>query len=266
MIAQKVKVNTALIITVIAVAAVLLSVLLFFVIRGFRLENALKKMDISDENTVIRVMKYGNDDVKTVMRVAQAYIDGADYSSAVKFLLYASQYLAPDDNEILSMIKDCYSHLGASKLFLSQFDTADFEISDFEESTVYEGKSYGISNGVYMTFCGGYAKAKISSILPISISACDTGVYVLDSSDRLLKYLSDTGLEVKTVYNFGINEFLYFNDTVYYIDENGVPYGERMETLNDGEKAMQLREENGNVVCSIYDSAYNKLRDVTINN
>lgn len=264
--AQKNKTKIAVIIVAVTAAALVLSVVLFFVIRGLNLSNALKKMDISDENSVIAVMKHGGNDSDTVMRVAKAYMYGLDYDSAVKFLLYIAQYLSPDDEEVISLIKDCYSHLGADDIFLSQFDTPDFNIEDYEEMTSFEGKSYGMSNGVYMTFCGGYAKAKISSILPLSISACDSGVYVLDSADRLLKLVSDNGMKAETVRNFRINEFLYFNDNIYYIDENGIPYGDRMETLNDGEFAMQLREENGNVICSIYDAQYNKLKDITISN
>ena len=41
---------------------------------------------------------------------------------------------------------------GADEIFLKQFDDPDFAIADFEPMSVYEGKSYGFSNGVYVFF------------------------------------------------------------------------------------------------------------------
>ena len=263
-IAQKSKVRTAVAVgvPVAAITAIVIIVLVFA--RSMMLKNAVKNLDISDESTVIKVMKYGGRDIDIVTHVASAYIDGADYSSAVKLLLYSVQYLSPESDTQLIMLRDCYAHLGADEIFLSQFDSPTFELEDFETSSVYESQSCGFSNGVYITFCGGYAKAKISSVIPLSAAACRSGVYVLDSSDRILKFLSDTGLELRIVNDTRMNEFLYLNDRIYYIDENNIPYGTVKYELKSGEFAAELREENGLAVCTVYDKNYNKLRDINL--
>lgn len=263
-IAQKSKTRTVVIIFVSAAVLTAVFLTVFFIARSMRLENALKNLDVSDESTVIRAMKYGGKDADVVYRVAKACADGADYSYAAGLLLYSLQYLNPSDDGALSLLLECYSRLGADEIFLSQFNSVSFDISDFEPSSVFEGRNYGFSNGVYMTFCGGYAKAKISSVIPLSISACPSGVYVLDSSDKLLKYLSDTGLEIRAVSSVRMNEFIYCNEQIYFIDEQGIPHGSEQVLLGDKEFAAQLREENGTAVCSVYDVNYNKLRDITL--
>lgn len=264
MVAQKNKTKLIVIISVSVTALIAICVAILFFMRGMRLDNALKNLDIKDENTVIRVMKYGGKDAETVKQVATAYIDGADYGTAARFLLYSLQYISSEDEICVMLLKDCFARMGADEIFLKQFDNPDFAIADFKPVSIYEGKSYGFSNGVYISFCGGYAQAKISSVIPIAVAADRAGVYVLDSSDRLLKFLSDTGLELFVVNDARMNEFLLLNGQIYYIDEFGIPFGTEKTELGEGEFAVDLRQEDGAAVCTVYDKNYNELRDITI--
>lgn len=264
MIAQKNKTKLIVIISVSITALIAVCVGIFFLMRGMRLENALKNLDIADESTVIRVMKYGGKNVETVKKVASAYIDGADYGAAARYLLYSLQYISSDDETCVTLLKDCFARIGADEIFLKQFDNPDFAIADFKPVSIYEDKSYGFSNGVYISFCGGYAQAKISSVIPIAVAADRAGVYVLDSSDRLLKFLSETGLELVVVNETRMNEFLLLNGQIYYIDEFGIPFDTEKTELGEGEFAAGLRQENGAAVCTVYDKNYNELRDITL--
>ncbi|MBP3481404.1 MAG: hypothetical protein J6K66_07400 [Clostridia bacterium] len=264
MIAQKSKTKLIVIISVSVTAFIAVCAGIFILMRGMRLDNALKNLDVADEGTVIRVMKYGGKDAEAVKMVASAYIENADYGAAARFLLYSLQYLSSEDETCITLLKDCYARMGADEIFLKQFDDPDFAIADFEPMSVYEGKSYGFSNGVYVSFCGGYAQAKISSVIPVSVAADRAGVYVLDSSDKLLKFLSDTGLELFVVNDTRMNEFILLDGQIYYIDEFGIPYGTEKAELADGEFAAGLRRDDGAAVCTIYDSNYNELRNITL--
>lgn len=262
MIAQKRKTRTVIIISSAAAALAVIITAAFFAMRAMRLENALKKLDANDETSVIRVMKYGGRDLSVVTRVANAYIGNSDYGSAAGFLLYCVQYLKGGEEQ-LSMLRDCCAHLGTEDAFLESLDNIS-PAGEFEPVSVYDGKSYGFSDGVYVSFCAGYAKAKISPILPLGIAACRSGVYVLDSSDRLLKFLSYTGIELNVINDARMNEFIYCGDRIYYIDESGIPYGTAKTELAAGEFAANLHEENGRAVCTVYDINYNELRNITL--
>ena len=247
-----------------AAAVIALGAAALFLLRGTRLSAALKKLDVSDELTVISVMKYGGDDPGAVLAVASAYADAGLYSDSVRFCLYALQYLDGGE-DFLTLLKDGYAHLGAEKTFLSQFDGADFPASDFAVRSRFEGVGYGGTDGVYVAFCGGYARAKISSMIPLSLAAVKDGVYVLDAADDRLKLLSSDGLSVSAVTDCRVSAFLLIDGGLYYIDGDGTPVSPSgAKPLAEGERAMELREENGAAVCSVYGENYEKLRDMQI--
>ncbi len=87
MIAQKSKTKLIVIISVSVTAFIAVCAGIFILMRGMRLDNALKNLDVADEGTVIRVMKYGGKDAEAVKMVASAYIENADYGQQQGFLL-----------------------------------------------------------------------------------------------------------------------------------------------------------------------------------
>ncbi len=265
MIAQTVKIKRVWI-TVGAVAATAaVTALAVMLIVGGRLSRALKRLDISNEATVIRVMKYGGKNRDIVLRVASEYYEAGEYAPAAKLMLYSQQYLGEND-KAGELLRNCYARLGADDTQLLSLDFSGFVPSDFEVTTSYEGNGYGsAADGVYTSFCGGYARARISAVIPLALSAAKTGVYALDGADSFLKLISEDGLTVNVISQTPLREFLVSDDTLYTIDENGTPCaGNDVILLADGEQAMRLRKEDDSVLCTIYDENFNMLRDMTL--
>ena len=262
---QKNKTAVAVVITVAALAvacAVIFAAL--FISNKMRLEKAIADLDIEDENSVIALMTLDGDNPETVMTVIDAYCDGERYTDAARLLLYYIQYLYREDSDALHKLTDCYKKSGADDDALRQLITPLFRLSDFETVTQSGDTAYGVSDGIYTTFLGGTAKAKISSVIPLSVAACPSGVYALDSSDNRLKLIYRDGSCVETVHDARMTEFVIFESYLYYIDINGIPHGPNEVDVDEGLVALNLRVDGENVVCTLYDEDYNEIKDISL--
>lgn len=249
----------------IAVLSAIIFLIVFLTGKG-NLDRALKNLDIEDESTVIRLMELGGDDPDIVMTVIDEYRNGAYYTDAARLLLYYTQYLDNDDSEAIDKLSACYKALGCDDGFISQFESGKMPtLSDYNIVDEYNGSKYGIGkDGVYTEFLSGTAKAKISAIIPRSLAACPSGVYVIDSSDSYLKMIKRDGSGTELKLSEPIKEFVLFESYVYYIDRNGKPHGPNEVTIEDTQTAMNVRIENGKVLCTLYDSDYNKIKDIIL--
>jgi hypothetical protein len=117
---------------------------------------------------------------------------------------------------------------------------------------------------VYAQFLGGYCKAKLSSIMPIELYAYADGVMVLDSADRLVKSISRDGGRVQIEIDEPVDEFLYYESQLYYIDNDGIPHASEKIELREGERAQNLRIEGERVVCTVFDKDLEALRDLVM--
>ncbi len=260
----KLPVKTVVIIAVTAIVLLFAIVLSFFLFKKISLQQALKKLDIEDYSSIVSIMKKGASDKNAVMTIIDSYIDNNMNTDAAQLLLYYLQYIDKDDAIALEKLKKCYLANGASEVFISQFDNADFNVNDFKITTQYEQNGYGISNGIYVSFLDGYAKAKISGIIPRSISAGASGVYALDSSDMTIKLIRRDGSVVQTVINDKVKEFVFFESYIYYIDQSGVPHGVDGPIQTDGLIAMNLRVDGERVICTLYDNDYNEIKELQL--
>lgn len=243
-------------------AAAALTALYFFVWRPDRL---LRRLDVNDDLAVMEIMKYRSKDPAAVKKIAAAYLDASRCTDAALFSLYGLQYLAPDDPELLSLTRESYARQGADAFFLSQFDAPQFDLAAFQPTAAFEGMRYGASNGIYLSFCGGKAQAKISSVIPSSLYAVEGGVNVLDSADQRVKFISADGLKVLPLTTFEASEYLHFQNRSYYIDTAGVPRTDAGEIpLGAGERAIHLRVEEDGVCCTVLDPDDRPLRDISL--
>lgn len=246
-------------ITALIVAAVVLLVL--YIAKITALNRAMAELDIENPETVIKVMKFGGKNPGIVLDIASQYLAADMPTDCARLCIYAMQYLDADCSRLL---QSALRLSGADDRYISQFENADFSLQDFETVTEYGSDSYGVSDGVYSEFLGGYAKAKISAIVPIELYAYADGVFVLDSTDRLIKSISRDGGRVKVEINERAEEFLYFESQLYYIDENGIPHSNGEITLSEGEHAQNLCIEGEKVVCTVFDKDYEALRKITL--
>lgn len=267
MVQTKNKIKTRSVIITIALSVIsvtIIIVLSLFFNKKIRLDRALENLNIETEQTVIDIMKLDGDNPVTVMYIINKYYDAGKYTDASRLLLYYVQYLDCEDDAAFELLSECYALSGADDAFLNQLVMPKFKLSEFEIITELDGTGYGSSNGVYTSFYEDTAKAKISGIIPLAMSACPSGVYVLDSSDNMLKLIRRDGSCIETVHDSKMTEFVYFENHLYYIDMNGVAHGPNEVETEDGIKAMNLRIDHGNVVCTLYDDDYNKIRDITL--
>lgn len=256
-------INKRKLIIISAAAAVLLAavIILLLFLPSARLRRAMRRLDVNDEVTVIDVMKYGSKNPQTVYEVAHRYTEHGMYEKAAVLMLYGAQYLK--DENAATLLRECYGFLGADKRVTDAIDFADFTPLDFDTVTEFEGTGYGTpGSGVYVSFLGGYVKARISPMLPLGISAAKDGVYIIDASDGLAKFISFCGHRVEVKSNTRVSEILCIGDKLYTIDQNGTPSSGK--ALADGEYAANLREQDEKAVCTVFDSNNTALYDITL--
>ncbi len=248
--------------TAIIVAILVLALLSVFVIRKSNLNSAIKNLDIDNESTVIRVMKYGGDNKEIVYDIAKKYTDAKMYTDGARLAIYASEYLDAY-KDFKDLLNECLKNSGASQSYIDGFANK-IKLNDFEITTSFGSDGYGIADGIYTEFLSGYAKAKISSIIPLDIYAFGDGAYFLDSSDRFIKSISKDGCKVEVIVNEKANEFIYYGGQIYYIDSKGQPHGKNPVVLLEGEQTMNLRIEAEKVICTVYDENFESMREITL--
>lgn len=249
---------------VIVGAVLLTAVLVVLCIIGFKkqsLARALKNLDVEQEASVIRVMKYGSKNKDALLEIANKYLEAEMYTDCARLCMYAVQYQGCDD--ALPILKTALEKQGADILYISQFDS-EITVSDFEVITENGTDGYGIADGIYTEFLGGYAKAKISSAIPIDIYASKSGAVFLDTSDRFVKSISRDGSKINPETLYRVSEFVYKDSQIYCIDENGQLVGSEKITLGEGETAKNLRIEGEKVMCTVYDKNGESLREMTL--
>lgn len=220
------------------------------------LKRALNSMDVNETDSIIRVMKLGGKNADIAGRVAQAYFDAGYKEDAALVSLYILQYSDSESTLAKEIINECYPSVLAA-----EFMSPGFKVQQFETVTRNGDSAYGVSDGIYCEFLGGYAKAKISPLQPQEIYAAQDGVYILDSNDSLIKFIKKDGSEISVIINEKADDFIYSKTNIYYIDKNGIPHGDDSVTLADGEFAMHLRIEADSVYCTVYDSNFEAVRE-----
>lgn len=253
------KGKKALIIVLAALLTVSVLTVVFIFVRKTALDRAVKAMDVNETQSVIRVMKLGSKNVDIVAGVAAAYLEAGYKDDAALTALYILQYLDGENTTAKEIVSKCYK----SELAV-QFADLDIEVKKFETVTQNGDYAYGVADGIYCEFLGGYAKAKISPVMPQQIYAAQDGAYILDSSDRIIKFIKKDGSELSAVTNKKADEFVYSGGCIYYIDQNGQPQGDGSISLAEGEFAMDLRIEADGVYCTVYDSNFEALREQKI--
>lgn len=251
-----------LIVTGSIIGTVLLIWAIILLINKINLDAALKNLNIKDEQTVIQVMKYGKDKKEIVKDLALEYKEAGMYRQSARLCLYSLQYLK--DDSVKAILKESLTKSGADNLFISQFEKGNFTLSEFTPVTEYQNEGYGVSDGIYVSFLGGYAKAKISSSIALEIYAFKDGAYYLDSTDRMIKKISIDGSRTEVVSYDRAEEFVYFEDEIYYIKTDGTVVCPNPPAFAEGEVAANLRISGGEVVCTVYDKDYNSIRDITL--
>ncbi|MBQ8605650.1 MAG: hypothetical protein IJ408_02840 [Clostridia bacterium] len=241
------------------VAAIVIIALSVFLIQKGNLDRAIKALDVENEQTVIRVMKYGGKKTDVVLDVAQRYLDAGMNTDASRLCVYALEYLEAGDAGIRML-----ESAGATDAYTDQFRSGNIQLSDFEVTTVEGSDGYGISDGIYTSFLGGYATAKLSAIVPIEIYAHKDGAYFLDANDSLIKSISRDGQSIGIIRQEKASEFVYYNSRIYYIDENGIPYGSEAIALSEGEFAMGIFIDGETVKCTVYNTDYEPVRELEI--
>ena len=260
----KTKRKPLIITLVILLCLAVLIALFVFIYNKQALSRALADLDIEDEESVIRVMKHGGDDEEILIMLADSYIGAGCYSDASRLMLYTLQYISSDSDKAFDTLKESYKLSGASDYFISSLSPL-FTLTDYTLSASYDGTSYGIGeNGIYTEFLGGYAKAKIAPSRTAKLSACPSGVYFIDLADYKLKLLSRDGSEIKTVLDDKMLDFVDFESYLYYIDINGQPHGPNKITLEEGTFASDMRVEDGEVLCTVFDADYNEIKTVQL--
>ena len=255
----KKSIKIPIIIALSVVLAIVVAVASFFLIQKSNLSRSLKNLDVENEQTVIRAMKYGSKDADVVLEIAQKYLEADMKSDCVRLCLYAIQYLGEKEKGIALVEKAC-----ENKEFVKTIENEQAELSEFDTLTQFQNDSYGVADGIYTEFLGGYAKARISPIIPIDIYATDSGAYFLDSTDSFIKHISKDGSKLKIAISNKAEEFVLFESQLYYIDQNGIPYGKAAMTLADGEFAMGLSVDGEAVSCTVYNHNYEPLRKLIL--
>ena len=249
--AVKTKIPTKLIVFLCILATIIIAIASFYIIRKTAFNRAYKALDVSDTATVTKLLKYASKDSDTVFYIAEKYSESGDKQNATKLCLYILQYLDS-------------SHTGATE-YLTGCGFESFEFGDvkeeFKASSTHGDSSYASAGGIYCKFLGGYCKAKISPIRALDLYAGDGGVYVLDSSDSLIKFITEDGREISVISQSPASEFLYHESQIYFIDKSGKPFSDKQISLAEGETAMNLRVDSGRVCFTVYDSNFEELRD-----
>ena len=244
---------------VIALAVITIGAL--YIIRITSLSRALKSLDIEEQETVVKVMKYGGKSEKIVLDIAQKYKSAKMNTDCARLCIYAIQYLGSESAK--PILESALVENGVDEIYVSQFDS-ESELSDFKIQAECGFDGYGIADGIYTEFLGGYAKAKISSVIPIEIFATENGAIFLDSTDLLIKSISRDGSKITVQVTEKANEFVYKDSQIYYIDTNGKPHGIDEITLSDCEYTQNLRVEGDRVVCTVYGADGESIREIDL--
>lgn len=262
--AVKTKRKPLIITLVILLCLAVVTILFIFIYHKQALSRALSDLDIEDESSVIRVMKYGGDDEEILLMLADSYIGAGYYSDASRLLLYTLQYISSDSEQTFDLLKESYKLSGASDTFISSLKPL-YNLTEYKLSATLDETSYGIGeNGIYTEFLGGYAKAKLAPSRTSKLSACPSGVYFIDLADYKLKLLSRDGSEIKTVLDDKMLDFVDFESYLYYIDINGQPHGPNKITLEEDTFASDMRVEDGQVLCTVFDADYNEIKTIQL--
>lgn len=241
----------ALITILIIILCIAIAIISLFIIKKTALDRAVRNLDVENSETAVRVMKLGGKNEKYVNIIADAYFEAGCKKQAAILSLYVIQYIDKQNQSALDRIGACYEPWLAT-----QFTDADIKTEEFEAITESAGYGYGIKNGIYCEFLEGYAKAKISPALPLEIFASKDGVYYLDSSDNVIKFINCDGSGLSIAVEDKASEFVYHNGRLYYIDMLGKLHGAKEIALQEGQQVMDLRIESNEVVCTIFDKEF----------
>ncbi len=260
---QKTKTKSkALLIIIIVIAVTAVAVVSALLFKSVRLSRAIKKMDINNKASVVRVIKYANDDTDILLDIAQQYVDISAPEGA-GILLHILQNVDSTNEGARSLLKEYYSAVGADEILINQVDCSQIIDFDFETVTEHNGIGYGGIDGIYCADFDGLVRFKISAARPKSLSAYKDGVYFLDSADSCLKTLSYDGAVAKTVLT-DTSEFIFYESFIYSIDNNGKIHAPAEPTLNEGEFGANIRVMGDGVVCDVYNESYELIDTIAL--
>ena len=256
----KLKKKTIIILLCIIFTVLLITGICIHIYQSGRLTRALKAMDIEEKKTVTAVLELADDDVEILLDIADEYLDAKKSADAAAIAWHVLQNCESDNDKAKSILR---AHYGKGDM-ASAVDTVKKTDTEFEIQSSHGGIGYGGTDGVYCSDFGGNIRYKISSVRAVTFSAAVGGVYVLDSADRCIKFISRDGTR-KELIQKDVREFIYFESYIYYIGLDETVHGVRDITLGDGEIARGLRTFDHQVMCDIYDSKYNLLRTEILN-
>ncbi len=261
---QKTKTKLkGLIITLVCVSLAVICAVSVLLVGKLQLSNAIKKMDITQKETVTRVIKLCKNDVDILTDIANEYIKkGADEGAGI--FMHILQNIDCENESAKALLKEYYTSVGADPIFINQVDFAKILNTEFDTLTSYGDVSYGGVDGIYCSDFEGFITFKISGARAKSMSAYDKGVYFLDYSDNCVKTLSYDGAKAEVVLQ-NTAEFVYFDNIVYSIDLDGNLHSLDKVTKKEGEVFGSLRVADGSVLCNVYNEKRELIDTLTLN-
>ncbi len=258
---QKSKIKSKILITISVFAVIIVLTVVF--LKATELSRAIKNMDIDNKQTVVHVLKYADNNTDVLCDIATEYLSKKNPLGA-GILLHILQSVDPENTRAKTLLKDYYTQIGADPIFINQVDMSTRTDIDFKITTQFGDTGYGGIDGIYCQDFDGYIRYKLSGARAKSVTACDNGVYFLDSADNRVKLLSADGAFCKPILE-NTREFVYHDKTLYSIDINSKIIAPSPVTLNEGEFGANLRIIGEDVLCDVFNESYQLIDTITLN-